>query len=122
MADYSRAVALAKRLIDKKGQDVTLRRIQPLTPRDPSKPWAGRPAQPVDEVVTMVFLDFEQNYIDGTTVQQGDLRAYLAAADATAAPTLKDVVIRNGVKMNIVKCSPLAPAEQEIFFELQVRR
>lgn len=120
--DWAAKQAFAQRMIDKFGQDVTLRRIQPIVPHDPLKPWAGRPSVPVDETVTMVFLQYDQQYVDGTVIQTGDLQVFMAGEAGIDAPTLKDVVIRNGVKWNIVSCSPFNPAGTDVFYELQVRR
>lgn len=58
MADYSKFVALAQRLIAKRGRAVTMRELSNAS-SDASKPWkgTGAPTVKVEVPTTAVFLD-----------------------------------------------------------------
>lgn len=125
MAEYDSAVALAKRLIAKKGQDVTLRGFTAGAAPDPTKPWKPGANNPVNQTVKAVFLDYKQKYIDGEMIQSGDQKIYLSAtdtSDGSIVPEEEGLVVRDTEIWKIVKIKQLNPNGQSIMFELQVRQ
>lgn len=122
MGEYDSAVALARRLLKKKGRQVTLRGFNHGAPADPSKPWKPAANTPVDSPVFAVFLDYEQKYIDGTTIRTGDQRVFMSTEGVTLEPQQDGLIVTSNGNWTIVKSSPLAPGEQVILYELQVRQ
>lgn len=125
MAEYDSAIALAKRLIAKKGQDVTLRGFTAGATPDPTKPWKPGTNTPVNQTVKAVFLDYEQKYIDGAMIQTGDQKVYMPSSDTSEVaitPEEEGLVIRGAETWKIVRIKPLNPNGQSIMFELQVRQ
>lgn len=125
MAEYDSAIALAKRLIAKKGTSVTLRSMTPGALPDANEPWRAGANTPVDQTVKAVFLDYEQAYIDGTTIRMGDQRVFMPAtdnSDVAITPEVDGLVIRGSETWKIVKPRPLNPGNQMVMFEIQVRR
>lgn len=122
MARFDNAIALAKRLIAKNGQTVTLRGYANAAPADPDKPWRPGPASPSDQPIEAVFLDYEQQYIDGELVRSGDQRVYMPAEGLTAAPEINGTVLRGAEVWKIVGLKPLNPNGQPIMYEAQVRQ
>lgn len=125
MARFDSAIALAKRLIAKNGQDVTLRSFTATAPADPAKPWKPGGNTPVNATVKAVFLDYEQKYVDGTVIQMGDQKVYMPSYDTSnnlIAPEREGQVLRGAEVWKIVNIKPLNPNGQAIMFELQVRQ
>jgi hypothetical protein len=125
VARFDSAIALAIRLLAKNGQNVTLRGFTPGAPVDPTKPWRPSANTASNQTVKAVFLDYEQKYIDGTTIQSGDQKALLPSVDilnAAIAPELEGLVVRGSELWRILDVGTLAPNGQTIMFELQLRR
>lgn len=125
MARFDSAIALAKRLIAKNGQDVTLRSFTTAAPPDSSKPWKPGGNTPSDATVKAVFLDYEQKYVDETLIKTGDQKVYMPSTDTAGsaiAPEEEGQVLRSSEIWKIVKIKPLNPNGQTIMFELQVRQ
>ena len=80
MARFDSAIALAKKLIKKNGQAVTLRGFTAGAAPDPAKPWKPGGNVAADQTIEAVFLDYEQRYIDGQTIRMGDQRVFLGWA------------------------------------------
>lgn len=121
MGEYDSAIALAARLISKKGRAATIRRLATTTP-DASKPWRVDAAAPTDYPVRAVFLDYEKNEIDGTNVQAGDQKCLVAASGLAIEPAPPDVVVDGAVVWTIVKTKPLRPGDDNVFFDIQLRK
>lgn len=122
MARFDNAIALAKRLIKKNGQVVTLRGFSGTPAPDPDKPWKPGPNVPQDQPIEAVFLDYEQKYIDGELVRMGDQRVFMPADGLTVAPEVEGVILRGAETWKIVNVKPLAPNGQQIMYEIQVRQ
>ena len=125
MAEYDSAIALAKRLIAKKGTQVTLRTFAAGALPDANEPWRAGTNTPTNQTVVAVFLDYEQKYVDGTTIRMGDQRVFMPATDTLGAaitPEVDGLVIRGSETWKIVKPKPLNPGDQMVMFELQVRQ
>lgn len=122
MARFDSAIALAKRLITKNGQAVTLRSFSAGAAPDPAKPWKPGTNTPVDQPAVAVFLGYEQRYVDGDTVRTGDQRVFVSASGLTSAPEVEGLVLRGSEQWKIVTIKPLNPNGQQIMYELQVRQ
>ncbi len=122
MARFDSAIALAKKLIKKNGQLVTLRGFTAGAAPDPAKPWKpGAPAAQ-DQTIEAVFLDYEQRYIDGQTIRTGDQRVFMPAEGLTAPPEVEGLVLRGTEVWKVIAVKPLNPNGQAIMYELQVRQ
>lgn len=122
MARFDSAIALAKRLITKNGQAVTLRTFTQVEGTDPNKPWKPGGKVQQDLPAVAVFLDYEQKYVDGDTVRMGDQRVFVPASGLTTAPEVDGVVLRGSEQWKIITIKPLNPNGQQIMYELQVRQ
>jgi hypothetical protein len=122
MARFDSAIALAKKLIKKNGQLVTLRGFTAGAAPDPAKPWKPGGNVAADQTIEAVFLDYEQRYIDGQTIRTGDQRVFMPAEGLTAPPEVEDLVLRDLEVWKVVAVKPLNPNGQAILYELQVRQ
>ncbi len=122
MARFDSVIALAKRLISKNGQTVTLRSFNAETPLDPEKPWKPGNNTAVDQTIEAVFLGYEQRYIDGETIRAGDQRVFISAKGLTVPPEIEGLVLRGSELWKIISIKPLNPNGQVILYELQVRQ
>lgn len=121
MAEYDNFVSLAKRLIDKKGRTITIRRNTSATPRDASKPWLGNTISYTDYTVKGVITGVGQKYIDDNLVRSGDQNAIIPASGLAIVPNLKDFVVDETFKFEIIKVDTLKPGEQVIMYSLILR-
>ncbi len=123
MGIFDRQIAQATRMIGAKGQEVTWRQIVDGTPADTDKPWMPGEADTADYTVKMVFLPETRfnleflNLTEGTTVAKGRVVGLMAAQAFT--PTLKDIVIRDGVNMGVRSVDPLAPNGDIIMYTVR---
>lgn len=129
MGTYDSAIALAKRLIEKKGGPTILTKLGAATPADPDKPWLGEAPPAAPKTFKAVFLPFDfkgsepKKFADGTLVQVGAMQVYAAAASLGAAyyPGLNDTLTRADKSVWVIKTvKPLDPNGEQILFELWV--
>lgn len=122
MGGYTKARALALRLIGKKGRAIQVRRIENAAPAEPGKPWSkGRDSS--DHATTGVFLAYKQKRQEGASIKVADQEVLIPAADLDFVPTTKDKIIdTNGSVWNIVGVDPLQPGDEAVVFTVQVRR
>ena len=122
MARFDRSIALAKRLIKKDGHIVTWRQIPDTTPTDP---WSTPDPTPIDHDVYMCFIPYThtEQYLnlisrmkDGETPQK-TISGLLAAVPFI--PSIKDVIIHDGVEMRIDNIEPLNPNGQDIMYVVE---
>ena len=64
---------------------------------------------------------FEDQFVDGDTVQQRDLQVILAARDLTFTPDLNGVIIFDGVTYRILRVFPIFSDENEAAWRLHLR-
>ncbi len=122
MARFDSAIALAKKLIAKNGQMVTLRGYVEGDAADPDKPWRPGAAVPSNQPIEAVFLDYEQKYIDGETVRTGDQRVFIPAEGLSTPPDPRGTILRGSEVWKIIGLKPLNPNGQAIMYEAQVRQ
>lgn len=125
MGEYDSSIALAKRLIAKKGEKIVLRTFAPGDPT--SQPWKPGPQKATEQVgVPAVFLpinmtDAPEKYADGSLVRAGDKEVYMAASGLDKEPTLGSQLIRgDGALWTVKACDPLDPGGPKIMFTMLV--
>jgi len=113
---YKSLVETAKRMILEKGQssNVIWKTRTNDTPSDPSMPWNGVAEIETEHSVSIIFLPNERygrelyRYLaDTTDVPVGNLLGFMAQVDFT--PSLKDVVVRDGVELPILSFNAYDP-------------
>lgn len=123
MGKFDRQIATAARLIKENGQLVTWRQVTDGTPADSAEPWKPGAPTTVDNSVYIVFLPEDRRDAEflralaGTDIPKGKLVGLMAAQSFT--PTLKDVVIRDGVTLGVRTLDPLAPNGQIILYTIR---
>lgn len=125
MAEYDSSVALAKRMIKKKGQPATLRTFLASQPIDPDQPWVSVDPVVKDQTVNTVWLDYAQQYIDGDAIRTGDQRVFAPAtdtADQPIDPAPDSRIIRGSQVWQVVRIKPLSPGGPVVMYEIQVRQ
>lgn len=130
MAEFDGAVALALRLIAKKGQAVTALRYEGGTPPDTGKPWRVG-ATPTStgmawDIVTVEYPPDQAGAGGGNTaVQNGDRLGYIPGSVADA-PSVGDIVPLTGGGVagdwRVMGVSETNPNGQSILFTAHLRR
>lgn len=127
MADYTRAIASALRMITKYGQSVTLVKFADTTP-DSSQPWrTGAPTEST-QTVFGVFQNYDlvsrggSRHIQGELILAGDKKFLIAASGLTNPPTPKGEIRVSSIIWKIVSVEELAPSGTPIMYSLQVRQ
>jgi len=120
MSEYASSIALAQRLINKKGRVVTVSKAT-VAPADPAKPWDAD--QTAEETVDLRAVAFpvESKYVDGTTVVVTDKQMYVAAADTTFPITTQCKVTDKGYQRQVIMVDELEPGEDRVMYTLVVR-
>lgn len=125
MAQFDRQIATAVRLIEKYGQAVTWTTVNDGAPPDAAKPWKPAEAADTPNEATICFVPVRDNdwrkllaYLKGTEVPTGKL-AGLMAGNVSFTPKLKDVVVRDGVTLNVTNIDLISPNGQKILYILE---
>lgn len=126
MGEYDSALALALRLIKKKGRAVTLRQFSDAPVPDVSKPWRVGQATPTDVPAHGVLLDFGgvgEHYMPGTEIQVGDKLVLMPASGLAVRPQLRDTLQFGAEEpWAIVTVQTLEPGGVAVLHSMQVRR
>lgn len=106
------------------GQSVTFRRVT----EGSYDPAAGETTggSTDDETVTVAFVDYRENMIDGTTIERGDRKALMAnnKADGTAlnkTPKPGDEFVGAQSTVRAINVKRLEPGGTLVGFEIQCR-
>lgn len=113
--DYNELVSTASEMLVEFGKAATLKRIV-TGAYDPSTGTA--PVTTTSLNTNAAVFAYDQKYIDGTLIKQGDQRAYLSPRQE---PKQGDKLTWMGADLEIVAVKPLAPAGVAVLFEAQVR-
>ena len=113
--NYAATAATATRLLQRFGKACTLKRVSG-TAYDPAT-GTNVPTYTDVPTTTAVFA-YDQKYIDGTIIKQGDQRAYCAPA---VAPAQGDRFTWNGATLEVVAVKPVSPAGVPVLYEAQLR-
>lgn len=119
---FTGQINVAQKLIDKFGQTLIICRVTDAARVDPADPGILGTPTITDFTVTGVFVGFELQQINGTTIQRGDQLVLVAAKNLTIEPTSKDTIVRDGEKWEIVSVEKVDPNGEKILFKLQVRQ
>lgn len=118
-AIYTDAARLVIEMLDELGQVIRLNR----TDTGAYNPETGT----VDPGVTLTFtglgvvVSYRLEAIDGTLIQRGDKRMYLAANIATTPIPGDQIILADESIVAVVLCEPLAPDGTKVFFDVQCR-
>lgn len=125
MGQFDRQIATAQRLIAKYGQAVTWQTVNEGAPANPAQPWKSSAAADTPNDATICFVPVRDNdwrkllaYLKGTEVPSGRL-AGLMAGNVSFEPKLKDVVVRDGVTLNVTNIDLISPNGQKILYILE---
>lgn len=113
--DYTATAATASRLLSRFGAAATLKRVSG-TAYDPA---TGTNVPTYTDVpTTAAVFAYDQKYIDGTIIKQGDQRAYCAPGNMPAAG---DRFTWNSATLEVVAVKPVSPAGVPVLYEAQLR-
>ena len=113
--NYSATAATATRLLQRFGASCVLHR---LTAGAYNPATGASAATYTDIVTTAAVFAYDQKYIDGTLIKQGDQRAYCAPA---TEPKQGDQLTWQSIKYTVVAVKPVSPAGVPVLFEAQIR-
>lgn len=120
MAEYDKAIALALRLINKKGRLITVMKKR-MEPNDSDEPWDVSEVHRDKFDTKAVEVPIESKYVDGTTVVMTDRQFYIPAASATFSVTMDCKIRDKGYDLQIVAINELAPGEQRVLYTVLAR-
>jgi len=113
--NYSATAATATRLLARFGAACILHRYS----AGAYNPATGASAPTYTDIVTTAAVfAYDQQYIDGTLIRQGDQLAYCAPA---TEPKQGDQLTWQSVKYTVVSAKPVSPAGVPVLFEAQIR-
>ncbi len=115
--NYAKTAATADRLIGRFGASATFQQIT-VGAYDPNTGTAGNTVTSVP--VQAVVLPYGQRFIDGATILQGDLQAFLSVV-GVSVPKAGDQLLWQGKTYQIISVKDTAPAGLSVIYELQVR-
>ncbi len=131
MVNFANLKALAERLVEANGRNLTLVRRDQGNLVDPTEPWRGSTeAAEISFVVKGVFTEFEKEDIDGSLVRRGDKRVLIADQsvidESGGASNLKiedyDHILDDGVRWKILSVENIQPGPIKIFYDVHVRQ
>lgn len=117
MADYSRQIALANRLIAAKGATGTLTRS---TPGDYNPATGSAGVTVTTASCNAVVFPYGDKFIDGTLIKTGDQQVYMAP-NVSIEPAPGDSLTWGGKVYQVIQVKTLRPAGVPVLHELQVR-
>lgn len=124
MARFDRQIATALRLIKKNGQLVQWRQLQRT--ENPAEPGEVISAPPIDRNVYICFLPVDKdnkefiNYLRGTNeIKMGSLIGLMGQVSFTPDPA--DLVIRDGVTLEMFNVDLLSPNGQKILYTVEFK-
>jgi len=113
--NYLNTAATATRLLQRFGAVATLKR----TTTGEYDPATGETPLTVESLATTAAVfAYEQKYIDGTLILQGDQQVYLMPA---VEPKQGDTFEWQGRNYQVVSVKPVSPAGVPVLFEAQIR-
>lgn len=125
MARFDRQIEMAKRLIKKNGQTVTWRQLNETIP-DAGKPWKPESLPGTDYTPEIALFTINKenrqfiHFITGTEAKIGDV--YGLMGNVSFEPSLKDIVIRDGVTYRILNIDLLSPNGQKILYTVEFKK
>lgn len=121
MTFYERMQSTANRLLQGKGQLVTLTRQSAGT----YTPGSAVTITATTQAVYGAVFEYGNKNIDGTLIKEGDkqllLSAFNSAGVALTAPVLNDTVTIGSNSYTITRIRPLSPAGTVVLFDCNIR-
>lgn len=125
--NYTRAVALANRLISANGRSVTVQQLSAVA-ADPTKPWlgTGTPTVSATSVVSAVFVplssaqDLGKSLVDEALLKDAE-QVLLVAANGTDLTTFH-MILDGSVRWKITGVRELKPGPTVILYAFGVAR
>lgn len=117
---HQKFVDLAKKLIDKNGREIIIRRIAKTVP-DLSKPWEIDDLPPDEFTVKSVFFNFQKDKVDGTLIRSKDVRCLIAQKDLSIEITTDDLIVDGSIIYDVIIVSQEKPGDQSILFDCHLR-
>lgn len=127
MGRFDSSAALAKRLIDLNGEDVTVTTFS-ATPADPTKPWLAATNASSAATTRAVFLNYDtadggKQYANDTEVHKEVKKVLLAANGLTVAPSPQGTIERqDGTTFRMASVKLLDPGGQKVLYEIEAVR
>jgi len=115
--DYDRAASSVRRMLERFGRDVILRKSRPAA-YDPATSTVAVGTQHF--TATGVLLSYAQSEVDGTLIRQGDQRLLMAVEPLLRPETGDNVVIDLQV-FTVIDVRATEPAGVAVLYELQLR-
>jgi len=117
MSFYDNLASVATKLLTDKGQQVTINRAV----TNSFNPVTGiiTPGTATNIVGYGAAFDYNANQIDGTLVQNGDIRFILEPTDE---PAIEDTVVIDSDTYKVISVKKTAPAGIVVNYELQLRK
>lgn len=123
MVSYSSLAAVAQRLIDENGRDITIT-LKDRAAANPSEPWrANGSSDTVVGPVRAVVVPYSTQDVDGTLVQREDKRALVAALDVDPSVLENFDLVTDGSDVwRVVASRIVNPGDTRVIYALQLRR
>ena len=119
MTEYTNAIALALRLINKKGRTILLRRV---TKADTGSPWKPGAVSNSDISVKGVFLGTTNFNREGELVTTENEHILIAASGLAVVPAVNDLIIDSTETLKILNVDPLKPGDEAVLYTIEVKR
>ena len=114
--NYARTAKTADRLLKRFGATTLIKKT--TNTYDPTTGTASGTS--IQFSVTAAVFDYEQKFIDGTLIREGDKQAYVSAL-VLSVPSVGDVMEWLGKDCAIVFVTPLNPAGTNVLYTLRIR-
>ncbi len=114
-------IALALELINEAGKQVAFKTVSQGAYDAATGKVAGGTVSTFSSKVSPPEA-YHQRYIDGDTVQVGDVSIMLPSASAGFVPAINTVVTIDGLEWRVVGFNPVYSGEQVALYKLQLRR
>ncbi len=120
MGRFDRQIETALRLIKKNGQSVTWRKTAITV--DPDMPWLEVPAIVTDYSPDVCFLPIDkegQEYLSSLGNTEAVIGSYYGLMGKVAfTPAISDIVIRDGVTLEIKSIDLISPNGQKVLYTI----
>lgn len=118
------AVDTAKELLDEFGKTVSFYRETPDDSDNASMPWKPDGIYPdVPPLYSCIGMtaEYEEKLIDGTVIQRGDIRCYVAAKGFAFVPKAGDNLKFSNTVYKVMNVGILEPGVDRVLYDLQLR-
>lgn len=123
MGQFDRQIETALRLIKKNGQQIVWRKTKPIVP-DVDKPWLPTGDVEIEYTPFVCFLPLNRvgkEFIQSLGQSEAVSGTYYGLMGAQPfAPNLTDVVVRDGVELDINSIDILSPNGQIILYTVTI--